>query len=194
MAKLNIASWVDCTEVEGPGKRFALWVQGCQRHCPGCCNPQFFDFISKNVVDASFVCELIKKSHTENGIEGITLLGGEPVLQAKGLSEVAMFCREMKLSVMTFTGYTLTDLLAEHIPYVDELLQYTDILVDGHFDKDNPETVRNWVGSTNQSFHFLTDRYKSGIEYDERFSHGFELRIKTDGTLTSNGFPMVLLK
>ena len=187
MSRINLANWIDCTEVEGPGKRFALWVQGCERHCPGCCNPQFLDFIPKNVVEASFVCELIEKSQIKNGIEGITLLGGEPVLQAKGLSEVASFCKKRDLSVITFTGYALADLLADHIPYTDELLQYTDILADGYFDKNKPEKFRNWVGSSNQCFHFLTDRYKSGIEYDERFSHGFELRIFTDGTLVSNG-------
>ena len=190
MTKINVAEFIENTEVEGPGKRFAIWVQGCQRHCPGCCNPHFLDFVPKNVMDSVELCELIEKSQQENGIEGITLLGGEPFLQARGLSEVAKFCREHNLSVMTFTGYCLASLLAKEILYADELLTNTDLLVDGFFDKDNPETVRNWVGSTNQQFHFLTDFYTSGIEYDERFSHGFELRVKLDGTLTSNGFPL----
>ena len=79
--------------------------------------------------------------------------------------------------------------MREKLPYVDELLQYTDLLVDGAFDQTKPETKRNWVGSTNQRFHFITDFYKSGIEYDDRFSHGFELRIDSDGTLQTNGFP-----
>lgn len=190
MSRINVADLIECTEVEGPGKRFAIWVQGCERRCPGCCNPHFLDFVPKNVMDSVELCELIEKSQQENGIEGITLLGGEPFLQAKGLSEVAMFCRKIELSIMTFTGYTLVDLLVDCISYADELLQYTDVLVDGYFDKEKPETTRNWVGSSNQCFHFLTDKYQSGIEYDERFSHGFELRIKLDGTLISNGFPL----
>jgi anaerobic ribonucleoside-triphosphate reductase activating protein len=190
MPKINLASWIDCTEVEGPGKRFALWVQGCQRRCPGCCNPQFLDFEPKNIIDDTEISEMIKKSANENGIEGVTFLGGEPFLQAKGLFEVAKYCRTLGLSVMTFTGYILADLFVNRIPFAEELLQYTDVLVDGYFDEKNPEMIRNWVGSTNQRFHFLTDFYKSGIEYDECFSHGFELRIKPDGTLTSNGFPI----
>ncbi|MDR2705939.1 MAG: radical SAM protein [Planctomycetaceae bacterium] len=104
--------------------------------------------------------------------------------------EIAKHCQTLGLSVIVFTGYALADQIAEQICYVDELLQHTDLLMDGYFDKNNPETRRNWVGSTNQQFHFLTDRYKSGIEYDERFSHGFELRIKSDGSLLSNGFPL----
>jgi anaerobic ribonucleoside-triphosphate reductase activating protein len=190
MSKINIADFIECTEVEGPGKRFAIWVQGCLRHCPGCCNPHFLDFVPKKIMDSADIYELIEKSQQENDIEGITLLGGEPFLQARGLSEVAKFCKEHNLSVMTFTGYTLVALLAEQIPYTDKLLTNTDLLVDGFFDKSHPETVRNWVGSTNQQFHFLTDFYANGIEYDERFSHGFELRIKLDGTFSGNGYPL----
>lgn len=189
MANINIAQYLENTEVEGPGKRFAIWVQGCQRRCPGCCNPQFFDFIPKTIIDATKVCAYIEESKLRNGIEGVTFLGGEPVLQARGLSEIAKFCHDIGLSVMVFTGYTLEALRIEKLPFANELLQYTDLLVDGEFDRNRLDTKRNWVGSANQVFHFLTDFYKSGIEYDARFPHGFELRINRDGTLQTNGFP-----
>lgn len=189
MANINMAQYLENTEVEGPGRRFAIWVQGCHRHCQGCCNPQFLDFIPRPIINTPKVCSFIEKSKRYNGIEGVTFLGGEPILQAKGLSEIARFCHDIGLSVMVFTGYTHEEILREKLPYVDELLQYTDLLVDGAFDQTKPETKRNWVGSTNQRFHFITDFYKSGIEYDERFSHGFELRIDSDGTLQTNGFP-----
>ncbi len=144
-------------------------------------------------MESEHICALIADSKNKHGIEGVTLLGGEPTLQARGLSEVAKFCREIGLSVMTFTGYTMEELSAENIPYADELLRYTDILVDGAFDESKPEEKRNWVGSTNQRFFFLTDFYKQGIEYDARFSHGVELRISPDGTLLANGFPLKTL-
>lgn len=189
MSKLNIAHFIENTEVEGPGRRFTIWVQGCQRRCPGCCNPQLLNFIPKTIVEAAQLCACIKDSKLNHGIEGVTFCGGEPMLQAKGLSEIAQFCHKNGLSVMTFTGYTLTELSTENIPFIDKLLQYTDLLVDGTFDKSKLEKKRNWVGSTNQCFHFLTDFYQSGIEYDERFSHGFELRIYSDGSVQTNGFP-----
>lgn len=189
MSKLNIAQYMECTEVEGPGKRFALWTQGCLRHCPGCCNPQFLDFVPRAIMDSAQLCESILASRGNNGIEGVTFLGGEPMLQARGLSEIAKFCREQALSVMVFTGYTLEELKSEGIPFSEELLQYTDLLVDGAFDRTRPERKRNWVGSANQRFHFLTNFYPDGIEYDGRFSHGFELRIRPDGTMMTNGFP-----
>ncbi len=189
MTKLNIAQILENTEVEGPGKRLAVWVQGCLRRCPGCCNPQFLEILPKTIVETPQLCECIEKSKQKHRIEGVTFLGGEPMLQARGLSEAARFCRENALSVMVFTGYIWEELSAENLPYAEELLRFTDLLVDGPFDRTKLEEKRNWVGSTNQKFHFLTDFYKSGIEYDERFSHGFELRIRSDGTLQTNGFP-----
>jgi anaerobic ribonucleoside-triphosphate reductase activating protein len=190
MSKINIADFIENTEVEGPGKRFALWVQGCFRRCPGCCNPHYLDFVPRTIVESEQICKLIEDSKNKHGIEGVTLLGGEPMLQARGLSEIAKFCREIGLSVMTFTGYSLEELKSENIPYTDELLQYTDLLVDGAFEESKKEEKRNWVGSTNQRFYFLTDFYKQGIEYDERFSHGIELRIRPDGSAILNGFPL----
>ena len=141
-------------------------------------------------MESEQICTLIEDSKNKYGIEGVTLLGGEPMLQARGLSETAKFCREIGLSVMTFTGYTLEELSAENLPYADELLQYTDLLVDGAFDQTKIEEKRNWVGSTNQRFYFLTDFYKQGIEFDERFSHGIELRFRPDGIVQLNGFPL----
>lgn len=194
MAKINIACYVENTEVEGPGKRFAIWVQGCQRRCPGCCNPLFLDFVPKMIMESSQVCSLVENAKRNNDIEGVTFLGGEPMLQAKGLSEVANYCHKMGLSVMVFTGYTLSELQNEQLPFVDELLKHSDLLVDGAYEKNNREEKRNWVGSTNQCFYFLTDFYKAGIEYDERFSHGFELRVQADGTIQTNGFPWNAIK
>jgi anaerobic ribonucleoside-triphosphate reductase activating protein len=190
MAKLNVANWIECTEVEGPGKRFALWVQGCFRHCTECCNPHFLDFVPKRVIEPTIICNEIEKSVNQYSIEGITFLGGEPVLQAKGLAEVAQWCQKLGLSIMLFTGYRYNDLRNENLPGVIELLQYTDILVDGEYDTTRKETIRNWVGSQNQQFYFLTNRYDKSIITAPQFSHGFELRLRNDGTLISNGFPI----
>lgn len=189
MGRVNLADWIDCTEVEGPGKRFALWVQGCTLCCPQCCNPNMLDLIPKHLTDTQKVIEWIAYSKAKHGIEGVTFLGGEPILQAQGLSEIAKGCREHKLSVLVFTGYTIEHLRNNPLPGVEDLLRVTDVLVDGPFISSKLETSRNWVGSTNQQFHFLTKHYPVSIEYDPAYSHGFELRISKDGTMRSNGWP-----
>lgn len=190
MARLNIADWIECTEVEGPGKRFALWVQGCLLRCHDCCNPHMFDMSPRNIIEADQVLKWICIAKDKHDIEGVTFLGGEPMLQAKGLSVVACECKKIGLSVVVFTGYTLDYLTAKNpMPGVSELLSTVDILVDGAFVSSKPESQRNWAGSTNQKFHYLTDRYQPGIEFDSKYPHGFELRLFEDGTLKTNGWP-----
>ena len=112
------------------------------------------------------------------------------MLQARGLSDIAQGCKEIGLSVVVFTGYTLEYLRKNPMPGVLELLEYTDLLIDGPFVLVKPEQKRNWVGSTNQHFHFLSDRYKKEVLFDENYSNGFELRIFQNGTIFTNGQPL----
>jgi anaerobic ribonucleoside-triphosphate reductase activating protein len=145
---------------------------------------------------ADKVVERVRAAVQKHDIEGISLIGGEPFLQARDLASVARACREMKLSVLTFTGYTRKEL--EKIACEDdirggaaELLAATDLLIDGPFMADELEEERNWVGSRNQVFHFLTDAYKPGIEYDSRYRHTMEVRILANGVVKINGWPFM---
>ena len=104
MPYLNLASLRLCTESEGPGKRTALWVQGCLRRCPGCCNPKMQEIRKNRIVDADDVIALISGANTKYQTEGITLLGGEPILQAEGMAYIVKWCRNHELSVILFTG------------------------------------------------------------------------------------------
>lgn len=189
MTALRVASWVDVTEAEGPGARFALWVQGCTVRCPGCCNPRMLDPAGGRAVSPAEVVREV--AAVRDRVEGVTLQGGEPFEQAAPLAEVARAVRALGLSVMAFSGYTLEELRAARDPGVAALLGETDLLVDGRFDRERPERERRWVGSSNQRFHFLTDRYRPGIE---RIRPGepettVELRIDGDGRVRANGWP-----
>lgn len=188
--KLNLARIESCSEVEGPGKRFVIWTQGCLQDCPGCCNPDYRAIVPNKIMDVDEIIQMIRDSRNTHGIEGVTFLGGEPMLQAVGLTVVAMEARSEGLSVMVFTGYPLDILNSMDIKGVSELLQFTDILLDGPFLKDQLELVRNWAGSTNQVFHYLTNRYTAETETDPAYRHGFELRIAPNGMLRINGWPV----
>lgn len=181
---LRVAQLVPDTEAEGPGRRFALWVQGCTLRCPGCCNPEMFASDRGQLVDPDALGERIAKSP---GIEGLSVLGGEPFQQAGPLAVACRAVRRAGRSVMVYSGYTLEELEAQGDPEVDELLATVDLLADGRFEQDNPERRRRWLGSANQRLHFLTDRYSPE---DPRFSmpNTVELRY-VDGQLTINGWP-----
>lgn len=183
---LRIAQIVPCTEAEGPGKRFALWFQGCPLRCPGCCNPEFIPFAGGEAVSLANVLRMLDEARAE-GIEGITLLGGEPLAHAAGAAALARAARECGLTVMVFSGYTLEEARAKNDPDMDAVLAHTDILVDGPYVREQPDTTRRWVGSTNQRIHFLTDRYRADDPcWRER--NTLEIRVR-GGEVSVNGFP-----
>jgi anaerobic ribonucleoside-triphosphate reductase activating protein len=184
---LQVAQIVPCTEAEGPGRRFALWFQGCPLRCPGCCNPEMLPFDGGARTAVEDVTRQIAKAARLHQIEGITLLGGEPLAHAAGGAALARAAHGLGLSVMVFTGYTLEE--ARRLPdaAVVELLAETDILVDGPYIREQPETRRRWIGSANQHVHFLSDRCPAD---DPRWRLPNTLEIRLRGPeLTVNGFP-----
>src|SRR3954453_9682468 len=143
-----VARIVAGTHAEGPGERTAVWVQGCSVHCPGCFNPHLWAFRGGQGMTATQLTAHVLNS----GSSGLTLLGGEPFDQAGPLAEVARGVRASGRTVMTFTGYSLEQLTAAvdgGRGDVAALLGQTDLLVDGPYLKDRPDTARPWVGSTN---------------------------------------------
>ncbi|MFG1638973.1 4Fe-4S single cluster domain-containing protein [Amycolatopsis sp. NPDC049252] len=176
MELLNLHRIVDVTAAEGPGLRCAVWTQGCSVRCPGCFNPQTWTTRGGTLLPWQ---ELVSRVLAVEGIEGVTLLGGEPFDQPEPLGAFASAVRSEGLSVMTFTGHVLEDLPPS------ALLDATDLLVDGPFLADRPEPTRPWVGSVNQRFHFLTDRYDESIFATP---NRLELTIAPDGAIELNGF------
>src|SRR5213075_124609 len=106
---LHVAQIVPCTEAEGPGRRFALWFQGCPLRCPGCCNPELLPFDGGRAMAVADVLQQVRGAAEAQGIEGITLLGGEPLAHAAGAAVLARGAWRLGLSVMVFTGYTLEE-------------------------------------------------------------------------------------
>lgn len=188
--KLNLAHRIACTDVEGPGKRAALWVQGCAKRCPGCCNPGMLEIRPAALTFVDEVCQWLMEATEKYSLEGVTFLGGEPMLQAKGLAQVASFAQSMSLSVMVFTGYTGQELDRLNLPGTQELLEHTDVMVSGPYLAHRREARRNWVGSDNQQFHYLSRRYGPSIEDDPRYRPELEVRMELDGSLEVNGFPL----
>jgi anaerobic ribonucleoside-triphosphate reductase activating protein len=184
---LQVAQTVACTEAEGPGRRFALWFQGCPLRCPGCCNPEMLPFAGGTCTPLAAVVAAIEEAARQEGVEGITLLGGEPLAHAGAAAALARAVRERGLSVMIFSGYTLEEARRLPDPAVADLLALTDILVDGPYLRDQPERRRRWIGSANQQIHFLTDRYRAD---DPRWLLPNTLEVRLRGREVSvNGFP-----
>ncbi len=185
--RLSIAQIVPRTEAEGPGVRFALWFQGCPLRCPGCCNPEMLPFEGGTPMALGEIVRQMGQGLESHGIEGITLLGGEPLAHAPGAAALARAAREIGLSVMVFTGYTLEEARQMPDTAVAELLAHTDILVDGPYVREQPDSTRRWIGSTNQRVHFLSERYRAD-DPCWRQPNTLEIRLR-EGELAVNGFP-----
>jgi anaerobic ribonucleoside-triphosphate reductase activating protein len=185
---VRVAAIVDDTRAEGPGRRWALWVQGCSLRCAECCNPEMFDERRGRSVGIDELAAHIAEARA-HGVEGVTFLGGEPFEQAAELAELARRAQALAMTVMVFSGYTLDELRAR--PDAAELLARTDLLVDGRYDRARPEPRppigRRWIGSANQVMHFLTAAYAPD-DPQIRDDNTIEIRL-SGGALRINGWP-----
>jgi anaerobic ribonucleoside-triphosphate reductase activating protein len=180
--RVRVARVVPRTEVEGPGVRTAVWVQGCSIRCAGCFNPHLWEPHGGAMVSVAALLSAV----LEQDVEGITLLGGEPFDQPAPLGVLARTVQKHGRSVMTFTGHTLTRLRAREDAAL--LLAHTDLLVDGMYRADLPDSSRPWVGSTNQRFHFLTERYRALKGELHAVPDRLEVSIGRDGLLSVTGW------
>lgn len=187
MAYLNLASVRLYTESEGPGKRMAIWCQGCHKRCRNCCNVEMQELRKNMIVDTKDIIELIKKSVSDNSIEGVSFIGGEPMLQAEGFAQVAKWCQENGLSVLVFTGYLYSEIKEMNNQHINKLLENTDLLVDGPYVDEMYDDERDWVGSKNQKVIFLSDRYPKDVEFISN-KHSMEILVSEKNILV-NGWP-----
>lgn len=157
---IRIAGVVRESIVDGPGLRFAVFTQGCGHHCPECQNPETWDF------SGGYECEIdkIMNAIEENPLlDGITMSGGDPLYQPEASYELCRRVKEKGLNVVVFTGYTYEELmeLKEKDPWVGKLLEVTDILIDGRYEKDKRDLTLLFRGSRNQR---VIDMKRSGEE------------------------------
>jgi len=155
---LRVHATLNQTNVLGPGNRFALWLQGCEKNCPGCMSLSSHDL---NAGTLFSVESLVNKIMDEKNIEGITISGGEPFLQFKALHNLLLQLREKSsLGVIIYTGYYLTELRDMNVSEINEIIdKYSDVIIDGPY-VDELNDGKSLRGSSNQTVHFLSPRYK----------------------------------
>lgn len=143
--------------VDGPGFRYVIFVQGCPHHCKGCHNPDTHDPEGGYEISAS---ELIGDIEARRAhLRGITLSGGEPLCQAESLLPVAEFSKNLGLSIMIYTGFTFEEIFSPdasirfpdlNMDAIRQLIEISDILVDGRFEEEEKDLTLLFRGSRNQ--------------------------------------------
>jgi anaerobic ribonucleoside-triphosphate reductase activating protein len=181
---VRLHRFLKSTAVEGPGVRACIWVQGCSIRCPGCAVP--WTWHTDGGAEIS-VAELFDQVMACPGIEGVTFVGGEPFEQARSLAVLGARLRRENLSVVTFTGLTLSLIRSSQRADWDALLGVTDLLIDGPYVAALSDQSRPWVGSKNQGFHFLTPRYRNLEKTLGQVHNRLEVHVSPTGVVRANG-------
>ena len=147
---------------DGIGVRVSLFVSGCRNCCPGCFQPETWNFNYGKEFTIETQNEIIEALKPEH-IQGFSLLGGEP-FEEENQCELAPFLERLKKEfpkkdIWCWTGYVLEKDLLEggrkHTEYTDRMLNCIDVLVDGPFILEQRNLMLEFRGSENQKIHYL---------------------------------------
>ena len=146
---INLYGTAPDSIVDGPGLRYAVFVQGCAHRCPGCHNPESQPAVGGTPTAISDVLADIRANKL---ITGVTLSGGEPFEQPAACATLARALKADGYNLWVYSGYLYEQLLAraEAEPAVAELLAIIDVLVDGPFVEGRKSYALKWRGSDNQ--------------------------------------------
>ncbi|BAZ41546.1 putative anaerobic ribonucleoside-triphosphate reductase activating protein [Calothrix sp. NIES-4101] len=181
---LNIMGYVDASEVNGPGSRAVVWVQGCMRECPGCFNEESWSFEINQLISIDNLAENIL---ADSRNQGVTFSGGEPFWQAPALAQLARQVKAAGLTVMSFSGFTLEQLQSDYAPAgAKDLLAELDILIDGAYVESLAiNTPDSPVSSSNQRVHIFNPALQDQINWA---SDQIEVHIFKDGSRLITGY------
>ncbi len=154
---MNYATIKPCDIANGPGVRVSLFVSGCTHHCPGCFQPETWDFnYGKKFTDKTIwhIISLLAPPY----ISGLTILGGEP-MEPRNMAEVFTLVSAVRhvaplgKTIWLYTGSTFEELRSRKDfegRLTNEILSKVDVLVDGPFIEAQKDISLVFRGSSNQ--------------------------------------------
>lgn len=144
-AKIRILDILEETMMDGPGLRTSIYCAGCAHRCPGCHNPQSWDFMGGREVDIQEILDVVRADDFAN----VTFSGGDPFYQVEAFTELARRIKEETgKNIWCYTGFTYEEILADE--RLSQMLPYIDTLVDGPFIQDLRDPDLPFRGSSNQ--------------------------------------------
>lgn len=163
---IRIHALIPITEVNGPGKRFGIWLQGCSRKCPDCYNPAAQDTAGGYEMSIE---DLYHKILSTPGIEGVSFSGGEPLEQADALIELMTKIKEStSLTILIFTAFTMPRL--KDFPAILHLVDHI-------------------VLNAKQGKEYCSCLNRPSVCSSDQLSQDIELHILENGDIQITGFP-----
>ncbi len=154
---MNYADIKKVDVANGEGVRVSLFVSGCNHHCKGCFNECAWDFNYGNKFTDENIDEVINYLNHDH-IEGLTLLGGEPLeyVNQEGILPLVKRVKEKfpNKNIWCYTGFDfekdVVGKMSKDNETTKELLNYIDVMVDGKFEEDKKNLKLKFRGSSNQ--------------------------------------------
>lgn len=143
-----------------PGVSVSFFTQGCPHHCKGCHNPETWNFEGGKEFTNETLNEILTALQA-NGIKrSFAVMGGEPLCQENSFLTYLVI-KTVKdqypdTPIYIWTGYYYEDLLKDHNPRISQILELTDVLVDGPYVENLRDITLPLRGSSNQSIIDLT--------------------------------------
>ena len=171
VTKGHVADYKPFTSLDGEGVRCALYVSGCLFECPGCFNEAAWSFRLGKPYSAELENQIVTDLR-ESYVQGLSLLGGEPMLNTPMLLHLVQRVREEVpgKDIWCWTGYTFEQLLHHGHPQQQALLCEVDVLVDGPFIMSRKDLTLPFRGSSNQRLVDVPASFEAGqaVLWDQR--------------------------
>lgn len=155
---LNLAGIAGDSIVDGPGIRTTVFGQGCPHHCPGCHNPETWEFGCGTDMTEEAVAEIVEQNPL---CRGVTFSGGEPFSQAAAFAKLGRMLKGKGYEVASYSGFTFEQLM-HGTPEQRELLETLDVLIDGPFVLEERSLELNFRGSRNQRIINVPESLRAG--------------------------------
>ena len=138
----------------GKGVCVTFFVQGCDAHCPGCHNPETWDFDGGYEFTQDTINSIINALNANGVQRNLCIMGGEP-LHPNNLFLTQLIITEVKkvypdIKIYLWTGYLYEDLIVKHEKILQNILQEIDVLIDGPFIQEQRDITLEMRGSKNQ--------------------------------------------
>ncbi len=158
--KIRILDILEETMADGPGFRTSIYCAGCAHHCPGCHNPQSWDFTGGREVTVDELFDVIVADEFSN----VTFSGGDPLYQVEAFTELARRIKsETSKTIWCYTGFTYEEIASD--ARLSAILPYLDVLVDGPFIESLRDPELHFRGSSNQRIIYLSEGVP--VDYDD---------------------------
>lgn len=146
--KIRILDIIKGTTVDGPGFRTSIYFAGCRHQCPGCHNPQSWDFDAGKEMSIDEIMEIVEEEDFD-----VTFSGGDPLYHPEEVAELARRVREVGHRVWLYTGFTYREIM--ETPRLRAAIVDIEAIVDGPYIESQRDPDLKFRGSANQNIIYL---------------------------------------